>query len=61
MSEVKKGTIIIVEDDAILRDVLAEKLTKNGYIVDKAEDGIIAIEKIKATNRSEPLGATAPY
>ena len=49
MSEVKKGTIIIVEDDAILRDVLAEKLAKNGYIVDKAEDGIIAIEKIKAT------------
>jgi len=49
MSEVNKGRIIIVEDDAILRDVLAGKLTKNGYVVDKAEDGVIAIEKIRAT------------
>lgn len=47
MIEAKKSRIIIVEDDAILRDVLYEKLTKNGYIVDKAEDGIIAIEKIR--------------
>ena len=44
----KKKRIIIVEDDAVLRDVLAEKLEKNGYIVDKAEDGIIAMEKIHA-------------
>lgn len=40
--------ILIIEDDAILRDVLAEKLKKNGYIVDKAEDGIVAIEKMFA-------------
>ncbi len=43
-----KKRIIIVEDDAVLRDVLAEKLEKNGYIVDRAEDGIIAMEKIRA-------------
>ena len=40
--------IIIVEDDAVLRDVLAQKLEKSGYIVDRAEDGIIAMEKIRA-------------
>ncbi len=39
---------MIVEDDAVLRDVLSEKLEKNGYIVDRAEDGIIAMEKIRA-------------
>lgn len=44
----EKKRIIIVEDDAVLRDVLAEKLEKSGYIVDKAEDGIIAMEKIHA-------------
>lgn len=43
-----KKRIIIVEDDAVLRDVLFEKLTKSGYIVDKAEDGVIAMEKIHA-------------
>ncbi len=45
-----KKRIIVVEDDAVLCDVLSEKLEKNGYIVDRAEDGIIAMEKIRATN-----------
>lgn len=43
-----KKRIIIVEDDAVLRDVLAEKLEKSGYIVDRAEDGVVAMEKIRA-------------
>lgn len=43
-----KKRIIIVEDDAVLRDVLAEKLQKSGYIVDTAQDGIVAMEKIHA-------------
>lgn len=38
---------MIVEDDAVLRDALSEKLVKNGYTVEKAEDGIVAIEKIR--------------
>ncbi|KKU80544.1 MAG: response regulator receiver domain protein (CheY-like) [Parcubacteria group bacterium GW2011_GWA1_47_8] len=46
MDEKKK--IIIVEDDAILRDVLFEKLERSGFSVDRAEDGIIAMEKIRA-------------
>lgn len=44
----EKKRIIIVEDDAVLRDVLAEKLQRSGYIVDTAQDGIIAMEKIHA-------------
>ena len=43
----EKKRIIIVEDDSVLRDVLAEKLEKSGYIVDRAEDGMIAMEKIR--------------
>lgn len=43
-----KKRIIIVEDDAVLRDVLAGKLEKSGYIVDKAQDGIVAMEMIHA-------------
>lgn len=43
-----KKRIIIVEDDAVLRDVLAEKIQKSGYVVDTAADGIIAMEKIHA-------------
>lgn len=42
-----KRRIIIVEDDNVLRDVLAEKLEKSGYVVDRAEDGVIAMEKIR--------------
>ncbi len=43
-----KKRIIVVEDDAVLRDVLSEKLENTGYIVDRAENGIIAMEKIRA-------------
>lgn len=45
----EKKRIIIVEDDSVLRDVLAEKLEKSGYIVDRAQDGVVAIEKIRAS------------
>lgn len=47
MEEQKR--IIIVEDDAVLRDVLAEKLQRSGYIVDIAQDGVIAMERIRAS------------
>lgn len=44
----EKKRIIIVEDDSVLRDVLSEKLEKSGYIVDRAQDGVVALEKIRA-------------
>ncbi|KKS27302.1 MAG: Two-component sensor kinase [Parcubacteria group bacterium GW2011_GWC1_42_11] len=44
----EKKRIIIVEDDTVLRDVLAEKLQRSGYVVDIAQDGVIAMERIRA-------------
>ncbi len=43
----EKRRIIIIEDDIVLRDVLSEKLEKNGYIVDRAADGVIGMQKIR--------------
>lgn len=39
--------IIIAEDDVVLRDVLAGKLVKDGYIVERAEDGVVALAKMR--------------
>lgn len=49
MSTDEKKRVIIVEDDAVLSEALAIKLKKGGYSVDKAEDGIVALEKIRAS------------
>ena len=42
-----KRKIIVIEDDVILSDVLAIKLKKLGYDVDKAQDDVAAFQKIK--------------
>ncbi len=39
--------ILVVEDDGVLRDVLMEKLKTAGYKAIGAEDGEVAIQKIK--------------
>ncbi|MHB8710574.1 MAG: response regulator [Minisyncoccota bacterium] len=39
--------IFIVEDDTTLRNVLLEKLSKNGYTVEGAEDGEVALQKLR--------------
>lgn len=44
-----KPKIILAEDEKGLRVILEEFLTQNGYIVDVAEDGAEALEKIKGT------------
>lgn len=41
-----KVKILIVDDEPLIRDALAFKLTKEGYTVETAEDGEKAIEKI---------------
>lgn len=43
-----KAKILIVDDEPLIRDALAFKLTKDGYDVDTAEDGEKAIEMIEA-------------
>tara|TARA_R110001592_G_scaffold69489_4_gene213219 strand:- start:28457 stop:28834 length:378 start_codon:yes stop_codon:yes gene_type:complete len=46
MSDIAK--ILIVDDEPLIRDALAFKLTKDGYDVDTAEDGEKAIQKIES-------------
>lgn len=41
--------ILVVEDDTLLRDVLADKLAKNGFEALRAEDGIVALEVMGKT------------
>lgn len=41
--------ILIVDDEPLMRDALAFKLTKDGYEVETAEDGEKAIEMAEAT------------
>ena len=38
--------ILLVEDNAMNREIATEILTENGFIIDTAEDGDIAVEKI---------------
>lgn len=45
-----KPKIILAEDEKGLRVILEEFLAQNDYIVDVAEDGVVALEKIKQTN-----------
>ena len=40
-------TILIVEDDKFLRELIAQKLTKEGYPLSEAIDGEDGIKKIK--------------
>lgn len=45
----KQFPILIVEDDIVTRKLLAKKLVKEGYVVDIAENGVKAIEKLNRT------------
>jgi len=45
--EVKKRKILLVEDETVVREALRDWLIEDGYIVDVAEDGEEALEKIK--------------
>lgn len=47
-----KPKILIVDDEPLIRDALAFKLTKDGYDVDTAEDGEKAIQKIEVQEYS---------
>lgn len=45
--------IFIVEDDTVLRNVLSEKLSKSGYVVEEAEDGEVALQKLRGGLRPD--------
>src|SRR5690606_40093374 len=46
-------SILVVDDEAVLRDQLAAALTERGYQVDTASDGVEAAEKL--AQKSYPL------
>lgn len=46
MAEEKK-TILIIEDDKFLRDLIAQKLTKEGFGTAEAVDGEHGLKKVK--------------
>ena len=45
-----EGTVLIVDDEREYRDIMAERLEMRGYKVEKAENGLEALEKIKSRN-----------
>jgi len=48
MAEDKTKSILLVEDDVFLRNLLTLRLQKEGFSVETAVDGIEAVEKIKS-------------
>ncbi len=43
----EKNNILFVDDDAELRLIVKEQLGLAGFAIDEAEDGLVAIEKLK--------------
>ena len=44
----QKLDILIVDDSGLSRKMLSRLLRTSGYVFDEAEDGVIALEKVKA-------------
>lgn len=42
-----KNTVLIIEDEEILLELLKEKLERAGYVVEVAKDGVSGLEKIR--------------
>lgn len=42
--------VLVVDDSAVIRSIVAKALKDAGYTVEQAEDGLVAIEKYKATH-----------
>jgi len=45
---VKEGRVLVVDDEPMLRETLAQMLTEEGYVVDVAVDGDTALERVLA-------------
>lgn len=42
--------ILLVEDEPFIRETYEKALTHNGYLIECAEDGQVALDKIKSPN-----------
>lgn len=49
-NEMRKGSVLLVEDDGDVREVIQETLCFAGFTVDTAQDGLEAIEKVRETD-----------
>lgn len=49
MSDTKKRRILIIEDDAFIRDIYSVRFGQEGYQIDIAENGVEALKKLKKT------------
>jgi CheY-like chemotaxis protein len=47
--------VLVVEDEALLRDVIAQELRDHGYVVDEAETGEMAVEMLQAADHFDAL------
>ena len=45
---VKGGRILVVDDEPMLRETLAQVLSEEGYVVDTATDGVEALDRVRA-------------
>ena len=45
-----QSRILVVDDEEVIRDVLSKYLKRHGYLVDTAEDGNIALQKLKESS-----------
>jgi CheY-like chemotaxis protein len=46
MSDAMHGKVLVVEDDEEIREVIAEVLSDQGYSVETAENGRVALERL---------------
>ncbi|MBR2876379.1 MAG: response regulator [Clostridia bacterium] len=51
LPELKGKRILIVEDNAINREIARELLEEEGFVIDEAEDGTVAVEILEKTER----------
>jgi DNA-binding response OmpR family regulator len=47
-------TVLVVEDDTAIRDLLADVLQEEGYVVESVEDGAEALERLHAPASPTP-------
>ena len=54
MSEIKK-TILVVEDDKFLRELICQKLKKEGFSISEAVDGEKGLQKVKTEKQNKAI------
>ena len=47
--EIKGARLLLVEDNELNREIAEELLSESGFVIETAEDGSIAVEKVKAS------------